>query len=294
MRGWVYEPVHTKPEVLLYCLPGGRCSTAYFDLQVRGHDGYSMADYMTARGFAVASIDHPGIGESDPVDDLTGLTPGAVAAAHHRALSDVVAGLDWAPRLTVGVGHSMGGMLVGVQQGRHRSFDAIAVLGHGGDGLPGQLSEDEVGAADEDRIVELARKRERRAAAPGRRLPPGSFFGADVPRAARDAFIAAQVELLPACGLASMIPGATDMDKESIDVPLFAAFGTQDLCQDFRPAIERYPAVTDATLFVLPGSGHCHNQASNRFSLWDRLVRWVLEIRAVAGAQSPQTRAALP
>jgi hypothetical protein len=29
------------------------------------------------------------------------------------------------------------------------------------------------------------------------------------------------------------------------------------------------------TLHVVPNSGHCHNFASHRSQLWDRIARWV-------------------
>lgn len=73
-----------------------------------------------------------------------------------------------------------------------------------------------------------------------------------------------------------MIPGATDTEKASIDVPLFLAFGEYDLTGDYLESLARYRSVTDATLFVLRDSAHCHNQAVTRTLLWDRLVGWIL------------------
>jgi pimeloyl-ACP methyl ester carboxylesterase len=95
-----------------------------------------------------------------------------------------------------------------------------------------------------------------------------------LPRPVRDAFIAQQTELLETCGLASMIPSATDGDKAAIDVPLFLAFGDHDLSADYRSGLSRYSSVRDATVVTVAGSGHCHNQSSRRIELWDRLGRW--------------------
>jgi pimeloyl-ACP methyl ester carboxylesterase len=289
----VCRPAHNEPgpQSAFYCLAGGRCSTSYFDLEVDGYDGYSMADYLAQRGSLVISMDHPGIGSSTPVDDIFALTPSLVAAAHDLALRDITGRLEGgllAPDVDptavsriIGLGHSMGGMIAVVQQARHSSFDALVVLGHGGDGLPTLLTEAEKvvvnGPAEtvEDRIAPLARKRagSGNGQAP-RRLPPGSFFASDVPRAVRDAFVAQQTTLLHTCGLSSMIPGATDGDKAVIDVPVFFGFGDQDLTRDYRSNLARYSSVTDATLVTVSPSGHCHNQSSSRRRLWDRIERW--------------------
>jgi pimeloyl-ACP methyl ester carboxylesterase len=322
MRGWVIggpadgagprrrPPRPPSSRTVFYCLAGGRCSTSYFDFQVEGHPGYSMAEYLARRGSVVISLDHPGIGSSAPVDDIFALTPGLVAAAHDLAVRDIAARLkrgllasDLGPVAVcklVGLGHSMGGMIAVVQQARHSNFDALAVLGHGGDGLPTLLTEAERAIVNgpfetlEGRIADLARERSRLerarpqsarpqsaragSASRPRPLPPGSFFASDVPRSVRDAFVAQQTELLHTCGLMSMIPGATDRDKAVIGVPVLLAFGDQDLTGDYRSGLSRYSSVRDATLVTVTPSGHCHNQSSSRTGLWDRLERWAGEL----------------
>jgi hypothetical protein len=42
--------------------------------------------------------------------------------------------------------------------------------------------------------------------------------------------------------------------------------------------LARFTRTTDATLFVLRDSAHCHNQATTRALLWDRMDRWVRSI----------------
>jgi len=185
----------------------------------------------------------------------------------------------------VGVGHSMGGMLSTVMQARHRTFDALLGLGHGGDGLPDFLTPDELALADrplddtEADIVECARKRfDAPTRIDDRRAEPNSFFAADVPRAVKAAFSRQRAQLLYTCGLTSMIPGSTDAEKAAVDVPLFLAYGDGDLTRNFNGAFARYAEATDATLFVLQDSAHCHNQATTRAVLWDRMHRWVRSV----------------
>jgi hypothetical protein len=179
-------------------------------------------------------------------------------------------------------------MLLGVQQARHSTFAAVAILGHGV-GLPSVLTDEELrivgaGAITEEVIIELARTRFSRPSAPGdTRPPPGSFLPRDLPEAVRGAFMAQQADLLFSCGLTSMLPGATDGAKEAIVVPVFLGFGDDDLTNEFVACVALYKAARDITLFVLPESAHCHNQSALRTVLWDRVAHWATGVRAAQG-----------
>jgi len=248
-----------------------------------------MADYLAARGFIVAAFDHLGVGNSSSVDDIFLVTPRLASAVNdyaHRAVvgglvsGTLVPGLPPLPDLVpIGVGHSMGGMLLGVQQARHATFTSVAVLGHGV-GLPTVLTEEELsGAHDgnmgEEVVVTLARTRFAAPAAPAAsRPPPGSFLPADLAEPVRTAFAAQQTELLFSCGLTAMLPGSTDREKAAITAPVFLGFGEDDLTQDFMGCVALYKATNDISLFVLRGAAHCHNQSALRTMLWDRLARW--------------------
>jgi pimeloyl-ACP methyl ester carboxylesterase len=291
LHGWVRtSSVPTSPSpTLLCCLAGGKCSTGYFDLQVEGYPNYSMADYLAARGFVVVAFDHLGVGRSSSVEDIFLVTPSLASAvndyAHRAVIAQLVSGTlvpDLRPLpglVSIGVGHSMGAMLLGVQQARHATFAAVAMLGHGV-GLPSVLTEEELslarqGEVSEKAIVTLARTRFTVPQAPGSsRPPPGSFLPADLPEPVRDAFMAQQTELLYSCGLTSMLPGSTDREKAVITAPVFLGFGEDDLTQDFIGCAALFGAANDLSLFVLPGAAHCHNQSALRTTLWDRLAYW--------------------
>src|SRR3954447_23473045 len=63
LGGWLCAPAAVdpgSPPSVVFCLAGGRCTTSYFDLDVRGHDGYSMARYLAGRGLVVVALDHLG------------------------------------------------------------------------------------------------------------------------------------------------------------------------------------------------------------------------------------------
>jgi pimeloyl-ACP methyl ester carboxylesterase len=298
LRGFVSVPQdldrQSGPAVVFCCLPGGSCTTPYFDLEVPGLDGYSMADHLTGEGFVVMALDHLGVGASSPVEDLCAVTPAIAAAANHCAFSQALSHLragSLVPGLSglqsvfaIGLGHSMGGMLTMVQQANHQTYQAVVNLGHGGDGLPRVLTDDERAVAGDPEafdasIVALARarySRPRQPPPPG--AVPGSFHADDVPEVVREAFVGQTTELLHACGLASMIPGSTDREKGRIDVPVYLAFGDHDLTTRPHQAVATYRHSRDVTLFVMPGAGHCHNQSGNRVMLWDRIADWARRV----------------
>jgi pimeloyl-ACP methyl ester carboxylesterase len=295
LGGWMYAPAAvdpTSPPSVVFCLAGGRCTTSYFDLEVPGHDGYSMARYLAARGVVVVALDHLGLGASSPLDDVCVVTPRVAAATHDHAVRDIadrvrngtlVDGLPaFEPAALIGLGHSMGGMVIAVEQAEHSTFDAIVVLGHSGDGTWEALTDDERLLMEEPReareqaMVELARVRARGLPPEtARRAPPGSFFAADVPRAVKGAFGSQRTELLYSCALSTMIPGHTDAEKAAVTVPVFLAFGDHDLTDSYDGNAARYKSSPRVTLFMLHGSAHCHNMASTRELLWERIGGWI-------------------
>ena len=125
----------------------------------------------------------------------------------------------------MGLGRSLGGMVLVVLQASGRPFEGIVVLGHGGGGLPEVLTDEEsalVGSphASPGQIVELAARR----FGPGStvaRTPPrhGVFFAEDVPPAVVTAMAGQQAELLSTCGLETLLPGSSPVELAAIDVP---------------------------------------------------------------------------
>ena len=291
VRGWVFAPDEgSRPRSTVQvacCLAGGTCSTDYFDLRVGRLEGYSMAEHLASSGVVTIALDHLGVGRSDRVEDVFLVTPQVASAvndfAFRAVLRELRAGRGGGTRFDVfGVGHSMGGMLVTVQQARHHTFDGgVIVLGHGGDGLPAVLTVDErriSGTLDETTPAIVAAARTRFAQPPPverRGLVPASFLADDVPDAVRRAFVEQQTSLLYTCGLTSMIPNVTDDDKAVIDEPVFVAFGDHDLTDAYERSAARYATSRAVTLSVLPGSAHCHNQASSRVQLWDHMIEWM-------------------
>jgi pimeloyl-ACP methyl ester carboxylesterase len=188
----------------------------------------------------------------------------------------------------IGLGHSMGAMITIVQQAEHSTYAAVVNLGSMGAGLPQHVAnpqwlETEVGTVRSS-LVDMAREqfgpgstREPASAAEGR---DALFHAEDVPPSVRAAFKDEQTNLLPSCALATLIPAFTDPERAAITVPLFLGFGEFDLSPDPLDSVGRYRSATDVTLYVLAGSGHCHNQAGNRRQLWERLSAWARSVVA--------------
>jgi hypothetical protein len=82
-----------------------------------------------------------------------------------------------------------------------------------------------------------------------------------------------------------------------IDVPIYFCNGERDVSPDLHAEPSYFRACTDFTLQCLPHSAHCHNFASTRHVLWDRMHRWSHKllprggrVAAMAKALPPQSR----
>jgi pimeloyl-ACP methyl ester carboxylesterase len=282
MTGWLMEPVEmpSGPPTFVYCIAGGGATASAFDLEVEGCEDLSFARYLASRGLFVAAFDHPGVGASTPVPDLYRLDVGTVARAHARVVATLKQSFD--DVRVVGLGHSMGAMVLDVMQARERVFDAVVALGHGGGGLPEVLVPEELalaggsGSAFNGVIAELARARFGPDSTVPKRLPAhGTFFGDDVRVELVAAMGAHQAELLYHCALQVLIPDSIAADMAAIDVPVFIGLGERDLIDNPHAVVASYTGSRDVTLFVLPGAGHCQFQAGNRHALWSRIEQWI-------------------
>jgi pimeloyl-ACP methyl ester carboxylesterase len=257
----------------------------YFDLPEGLPGEWSMARYLADHfGIAVAVVDHPGVGESSVPEDPYILNPRVVAEVDHGAMSELVAhAMDlFEPTRFIGLGHSMGALIVAHAQWHHRSFDAVAFLGFGGAGLPEYLTRAELSYANnyarlEPVLAELVRERFGTALVPGSStssdmLNPGAIAGA------RQLLATASAPLLALCGLASMIPGCSDAALASIEVPVFLGVGENDIAGDIAEVVALLTAASSVETFVLAGAGHNHSISKNRTDLWDALGKWVVEL----------------
>jgi pimeloyl-ACP methyl ester carboxylesterase len=264
---------------LLVCLPGGTYNHHYWDLEVDGHPGYSFARHFAARGYDVVAFDVLGTGDSSRPERVeVGLADQAAAAA---AAVDQLAGAVGHPGPYVGVGHSMGGYVATFQQAAHRSYAAVAILGSTFQyvaplDLPADLLT--ACATHEGRAVVLEQSlavfTEPYVQGDREMLIPW-FHLDDVPRAVVEADTATTLTVVPrAAAAASSLPGIGSDLAALIEVPVFLCYGDVDVSPAPHAEPAFFPSSRDVTLYVLAAAGHCHNMASSRAVLWDRLAAW--------------------
>jgi pimeloyl-ACP methyl ester carboxylesterase len=264
---------------LLVCLPGGTYNHRYWDLEVEGHEGYSFAREFAGRGHDVVAFDVLGTGASSRPEraDVSLADQGAAAAA----AVDQLAGAVGHPGPYIGVGHSMGGYVVTYQQAAYRSYSAVAILGTTYQyvaplGLPAELLT--ACATHEGRAIVLEQSLAAFAdpyVQGDRQMLVSWFHLEDVPRTVVDTDTATTLTVVPrAAAAASALPGIGSDLAAVIDVPVFLCYGAVDVSPAPHAEPAFFPASRDVTLFVLAGAGHCHNMASSRGVLWDRLASW--------------------
>jgi pimeloyl-ACP methyl ester carboxylesterase len=276
---------------IAFAFPGAGYSRRYYDMHVPGFAGYSMAEHWVAAGGILVACDHVGAGDSTlPAAEVS---PDLTVAANDLTVRRVVEllatlGVTGAgERRLIGIGHSMGGHLVTRQQANHSTFDAIAVLGwsaeHSAIRHPdGTVVTNEEAIAGWQPLPANELPERYRELSDGylylRPRPPlarWAFYPDDVP----DAVVAADEEAMSviAPGVAERFPepGFGRSAASRIDVPVFLAFGeTRDIAANPRLEPLYYTHARDVTLYLLPGSAHCHNFAPQRATLWERLAAW--------------------
>lgn len=292
----VFAPARPPDGVptIVFAFPGGGYAKTYFDMRVPGHPGYSMARYLVSRGCYVVACDNLAAGQSSRPKPSSLLTWRAMVDANQATVTAIMDRLHAGTLLPgtgpvrdgrlIGLGHSLGAGLVTTQQGTHGTFDALIVLGRAIVGThipappqdggtepawkPGMLQRDEFAATSY--LVDGFSYQPRRT--PWQRY---LFYWDDVPEAVITAD-EAQGTTFPvevARELAAR-NGPNAQAAAAVRVPILLGFGERDVVRDPRAEVPAYQSATDLQLIVLRQSGHCHNLASSRHWLWDRMLRW--------------------
>jgi alpha-beta hydrolase superfamily lysophospholipase len=286
------------PVTAMFGFPGGGFGRRYYDVQVR--PGYSQAAHHTGAGFVFVACDHLGVGDSSQ-PDLLALTYENLAEANHRATVAVLDRLragTMAPGVSpieiervVGMGQSMGGCLLTVQQANHRTFDRIALLGWSGiyTNFP---------APDGSRITYPMPPRgtDLRPIADqvlGKVAPDVEHFrfcfhwpdedpelverDLDSYRPYTGVIRGDEVtpwgsSSLPACAVTMMTEGSVAREAATIDVPVLVASGEVDVIPDPWVEPTAYRGSSDVSVVVVPRMAHMHNFARTRTQLWERIA----------------------
>lgn len=288
---FIPREIAARPAVF-FCVPGAGFTRGYYSLEVDGDFAYSFAHVIAAAGHCVVTLDPIGIGTSTRPKDGHAVTPHVISAANQRIVRAIKAlfndGAQGLPRLShvkaVGVGHSMGGMIVSIDQAEGRCYDGVVLLGSAPVGLDWALPDearaytgDPVGAREN--IVRLSRA-----------IYPEAYYtqvlrgrGAAIYGGTADKRILAAVKdqrapTIGTPGLFSMIPGSFGPESAAIDVPLMLAIGEVDIVDQPHRLPALYPASRDVTLVILPKTGHTHFAFPTAPHLFRRILDWVVPL----------------
>jgi pimeloyl-ACP methyl ester carboxylesterase len=291
-ESWMFLPERpADAHAVLVCLAGGTYDKHYWHIDIDGHSGYSFGEHLADSGFVVIAVDHLGIGDStDPTAlgplglELLASGDAEVARQIQERLvrGDLHRDLPTALPL-VGVGHSMGACLTTMVQATARRYDAVVLLGYGVQIT--NVYEDTADAADlEERIQQTieasclltgATPTDAHVYAP-RGYLADLFYAGEVPQDVIDADTAVQSRVPLRAAAEVTTPGMVEQYAPRVDVPVFLAFGAAlDVSPNPHAEPTNYTGSPDVTLHLVPNSGHCHNFASHRTQLWDRIATWV-------------------
>lgn len=308
----------TIPEEPLVCFafPGGGYNTRYFTFDMPGSGGGGQAGWHTSRGWIFIACDHLACGSSTRVEDVTEIGWDHLVAANEATARKLLTRLTDGtidPDLpaihspfTVGLGQSMGGAILILQQGRHHVFDAVGILGwsghHAVSWLPPGTPRPHArywgrGMSMGDLTRELHTAVMPEMAQDERGLPATArgFHFDDVPEeivladlvdypARRGQLPEWATDVIPPSAMTMMSPGAVSAEAAMIDQPVFIGVGERDVCPDPRSEPKAYQQSADVTLFVCPRMGHMHNFASTREVMWRRVHAWGESVRALQSA----------
>ncbi len=324
------EPLHTRvtvtlpepdavssPPIACFGFPGGGYSRGYFHLDVpdaqQADTAGGQAAWHARRGWVFVACDHLCVGESSmPVelDDVSFEVMAAVNAATVERVTALLASGELDPGfppldgiVRIGIGQSMGGCLLIVQQGQHATFDGVGVLGYSAihtvlalpPGTPPIAMPYLPRGTRFSLDVTLARAQENT----GAELPAGAATAADLPFTTwgfhmddepQDIVIADMVDFpmrrrtspwpswasatLPPCSISMLSPGVVAPEAAMITAPVLVVAGERDVVPDPKAEPKAYQRSSDVTVVVWPNMAHMHNFASTRAGFWNRIHVW--------------------
>lgn len=198
----------------------------------------------------------------------------------------------------IGVGHSMGSMLIAIQQAHYRTFSAIALTGFANRGLPDFVPPDLVAYIDDPLALRAALPKivAARGEYPMQQRPPDDapidttsatdppprrpvmFHSNKLSPDVADAVRRIAAPPPPLAAMTSIVPGSIKPEMAVIDVPVLIANGELDITGPIEDIPAGFPKSPEVTTVVLPETGHSHHAFEGRSVLYDALDRWVRDL----------------
>lgn len=276
----VFEPDNVASGSVFFCLPGGGVTKDVFDLGTYDGVDFSFISRMTELGHKLITMDHPGTGSNPLPISHPFLKPREAANYEAQALNHFLKQLGLMSEPLIGVGHSMGGMMTILTQGRHRPFDAICLFGSSAGGLDWALDDHEKTYIGHEKkikadIEDLVIRKFKMAFTPSMGGPSGksiTFGGSSEKLNQRLREIG--TELYAAGGMMGMIRGSMISEVEAITCPVFFAFGDHDIGVPPDDAPKDFIHAQSTKLLVLENTGHNSFAFPSIETLCDRLDYW--------------------
>jgi len=243
---------------------------------------------MTDFGFVCATFDHLGTGESFVPDDGFALDAASIADAGAQAVRYVVEKLrggELDPAVTpmgdclhIGIGHSMGAMIVILQQSGGPLYDGAVLLCFTTRGLPEVLTAEEntVAVSAQMSKAEFSRLAQARFAEPFPMIAPARGDSS----AAR-ALATVSGALAATAAMQSMLPGNVARQAASLSSKVFLAAGDRDLTGPPHAIPAAFSGCNDLRLVVVPGAGHHPFVTAGAPRLYACLAEWIDSVRVV-------------
>jgi alpha-beta hydrolase superfamily lysophospholipase len=311
-----------SPPIACFAFPGGGYSRGYYHLDVPDQHAAETAGGQAAwhahRGWVFVACDHLYVGESSQPTDIANVSFELMAAVNAATVQHVTALLasgDLDPGfppvdglVRIGLGQSMGGCLLIVQQGQLGTFDGIGVLGYGAThtvlAMPPGTPPIEMHfpprgttftiEAAQARAQEVTGGTLTEAEAPTAADLPFTTWGFHMDDEPQDLVIADMVDFphrrrstpfpswasatLPPCTAAMLSPGVVAAEAAMIKVPVLVAVGERDTVPDPKGDPKAYQRSSDVTVVVWPDMAHMHNFATTRTGFWNRIHAWGLAV----------------
>jgi pimeloyl-ACP methyl ester carboxylesterase len=260
----VYMPDRLAvPATVLFAFPGAGLNRHYFD--ITAEPGYSQAQSHVSDGFIFISCDHLGTADSThPNPDA--LDYQNLAAANHATATTLVDGLRRGSLVSglppididkvVGIGQAMGACLLTVQQARHQSFDAVALLGWSAIATSSPVPD----ASDERVETELFSRYPATGTDEGPRAPWRSTT-------------------VPTCAVTMFRPRIVAAEAAAITVPVLLASGERDAVPDPWAEPSAYRSSRLVAVAVIDDMAQLHNLSANRNTLWDHITDFACVVR---------------
>jgi len=298
------------PVPVIFAYPGAGYSRQYYDIDTTA--GYSQAAFHADRGAVIVATDHLWVGESwvgDPFDatyeNIAAANDATADSILHQLQKGTITSVDGEVEVgsveiatTVGIGQSMGGCFLTVQQANHRTFDGVAFLGWSG-------IETNFPSPEGGRLVFPAPPRGtdlRPLAAdlaglgaevtqhyeycfhwpdedPGLRQADLDAYNPDSGAVRGDGSCPWGSATTPGCAFTMVQPGTVAAEAAKIDVPVLSASGERDVIPNAWAEPTAYRGSPDVTIAIFPRMAHMHNFAQTRSLLWKRLADWITAVK---------------